>query len=197
MPNRAVVGIVMGSDSDLETMQETTKMLDQFEISYELDVISAHRTPKIAHEYAVGGEDRGLEVIIAAAGGAAHLAGVLAAWTSLPVIGVPIQTQVAGGLDSLLSMVQMPSGVPVATVATGKAGAKNAGILAAQILGLKYPEMRKKIKEYKAQMAQEVEGKNKKLHEKQREHLKEKQKECLKERLEEKLEEKLKGKKSE
>jgi 5-(carboxyamino)imidazole ribonucleotide mutase len=195
MSNKALVGIVMGSDSDLETMQETTKMLEHFGIAYELDVISAHRTPKIAHEYSAGAEERGMEVIIAAAGGAAHLAGVVAAWTSLPVIGVPIQTQVAGGLDSLLSMVQMPGGVPVATVSTGKAGAKNAAILAAQILGVKYPEIRKKVKEYKDQMAQEVEGKNKKLHEKQKEHLKEKQKESLKEKLEGKLEEKLKGKK--
>lgn len=183
--HKALVGIVMGSDSDLETMQETTKILDGFEISYDLDVISAHRTPKEAHEYASTAEARGLEVIIAAAGGAAHLAGVMAASTVLPVIGVPIQTQLSGGLDSLLSMVQMPGGVPVATVATGKAGAKNAGILAAQILGVKDAGMRKKIKEYKEQMAQEVESKNKKLKEKQRENLKEKQKKNLKGKLEE------------
>lgn len=159
------VGIVMGSDSDLETMQEATKTLEKFDIGYEINVISAHRTPQRAHEYAVSAEDRGLEVIIAAAGGAAHLAGVMAAWTALPVIGVPMQTPLSGGLDSLLSMVQMPSGVPVATVATGRAGAKNSAILAAQILGGKYSEIREKIKQYKEQMAKEVEEKNRGLKE--------------------------------
>lgn len=159
------VGIVMGSDSDLETMQEATRTLEKFGIGYEINIISAHRSPKRAHEYAVSAEDRGLEVIIAAAGGAAHLAGVMAAWTALPVIGVPMQTQLSGGLDSLLSMVQMPSGVPVATVATGKAGAKNSAILAAQILGVKYLEIREKIKQYKEQMAKEVEEKNRRLKE--------------------------------
>lgn len=132
----------------------------EIDIGYGVNVISAHRTPQRAHEYAMGAEDRGLEVIIAAAGGAAHLAGVIAAWTALPVIGVPMQTPLSGGLDSLLSMVQMPSGVPVATVATGKAGAKNSAILAAQILGGKYSEIREKIKQYKEQMAKEVEEKN-------------------------------------
>ena len=165
MSEKILVGIVMGSDSDLETMQEATKTLEKFGISYELNIISAHRTPGKAHEYASSAEDRGLEVIIAAAGGAAHLAGVMAAWTVLPVIGVPMQTQLSGGLDSLLSMVQMPSGVPVACVATGKAGAKNSAILAAQILGVKYPEIREKIKKYKEQMAKEVEEKNRKLKE--------------------------------
>ncbi len=165
MDKAILVGIVMGSDSDLETMQEATKTLEKFGIGYEINIISAHRSPKRAHEYAVSAEDRGLEVIIAAAGGAAHLAGVMAAWTSLPVIGVPMQTQLSGGLDSLLSMVQMPSGVPVATVATGKAGAKNSAILAAQILGVKYLEIREKIKRYKEQMAKEVEEKNRRLKE--------------------------------
>jgi len=163
MPDKILVGIVMGSDSDLETMQETTKTLEKFGIGYEVNIISAHRTPQRAHEYASSAENRGLEVIIAAAGGAAHLAGAMAAWTPIPVIGVPMQTQLSGGLDSLLSMVQMPSGVPVATVATGKAGAKNSAILAAQILGVKYPETRRKVKKYKEQMAQEVEENNKKL----------------------------------
>lgn len=163
MDKKVLVGIVMGSDSDLETMQEAMKALDNFGIGYEVNIISAHRTPKRAHEYASGAEERGLEVIIAAAGGAAHLAGVMAAWTVLPVIGVPMQTQLSGGLDSLLSMVQMPSGVPVACVATGKAGAKNSAILAAQILGIKYPEIRQKLKQYKEQMAKEVEEKDKKL----------------------------------
>ena len=165
MSEKILVGIVMGSDSDLETMQEATKTLEKFGISYELNIISAHRTPGKAHEYASSAEGRGLEVIIAAAGGAAHLAGVMAAWTVLPVIGVPMQTQLSGGLDSLLSTVQMPSGVPVACVATGKAGAKNSAILAAQILGVKYPEIREKIKQYKEQMAKEVEEKNRKLKE--------------------------------
>jgi len=165
MSEKILVGIVMGSDSDLETMQEATKTLEKFGISYELNIVSAHRTPGKAHEYASSAEDRGLEVIIAAAGGAAHLAGVMAAWTVLPVIGVPMQTQLSGGLDSLLSTVQMPSGVPVACVATGKAGAKNSAILVAQILGVKYPEIREKVKKYKEQMAKEVEEKDKKLKE--------------------------------
>jgi 5-(carboxyamino)imidazole ribonucleotide mutase len=165
MDKAILVGIVMGSDSDLETMQEATRTLEKFGIGYEINIISAHRSPKRAHEYAVSAEDRGLEVIIAAAGGAAHLAGVMAAWTTLPVIGVPMQTQLSGGLDSLLSMVQMPSGVPVATVATGKAGAKNSAILAAQILGVEYLEIREKTKQYKEQMAKEVEEKNRRLKE--------------------------------
>ena len=165
MSGTILVGIVMGSDSDLETMQETTKTLEKFGIGYEVNIISAHRTPQRAHEYASSAENRGLEVIIAAAGGAAHLAGVMAAWTALPVIGVPMQTQLSGGLDSLLSMVQMPSGVPVACVAIGKAGAKNSAILAAQILGVKYPEIRGKVKKYKEQMAKEVEEKDRKLKE--------------------------------
>jgi len=165
MDKKVLVGIVMGSDSDLETMQEATKALEKFGIGYEVNIISAHRTPQRAHEYASTAEKRGLEVIIAAAGGAAHLAGVMAAWTVLPVIGVPMQTQLSGGLDSLLSMVQMPSGVPVATVATGKAGAKNSAILAAQILGVKFPETREKVKEYKKEMAESVKAKNEKLKE--------------------------------
>ncbi len=165
MSGKILVGIVMGSDSDLETMQETVETLEKFGVGHEINIISAHRTPLKAHEYASSAEGRGLEVIIAAAGGAAHLAGVMAAWTPLPVIGVPMQTQLSGGLDSLLSIVQMPAGVPVACVATGKAGAKNSAILAAQILGVKYPEIREKIKEYKEQMAKEVEEKNRKLKE--------------------------------
>ncbi|MDP3041701.1 MAG: 5-(carboxyamino)imidazole ribonucleotide mutase [Candidatus Omnitrophota bacterium] len=165
MSGKIMVGIVMGSDSDLETMQEAVKTLEKFGIGHDVNIISAHRTPLKAHEYASSAEGRGLEVIIAAAGGAAHLAGVMAAWTALPVIGVPMQTQLSGGLDSLLSTVQMPSGVPVACVATGKAGAKNSAILAAQILGVKYPEIREKIKKYKEQMAKEVEEKNRKLKE--------------------------------
>lgn len=165
MSGKILVGIVMWSDSDLETMQEATKTLEKFGISYEVSIISAHRTPQRAHEYASSAENRGLEVIIAAAGGATHLAEVIVAWTALPVIGVPMQTQLSGGLDSLLSMVQMPSGVPVACVATGKAGAKNSAILAAQILGVKYPDIREKLKIFKEQIAVEVEEKNKKFKE--------------------------------
>ena len=163
MADKILVGIVMGSDSDLETMQEAVKTLEKFDIGHEVNIISAHRTPLKAHEYASSAEGMGLEVIIAAAGGAAHLAGVMAAWTPIPVIGVPMQTQISGGLDSLLSMVQMPGGIPVATVAVGKAGAKNAAILAAQMLVIKYPEIKEKIKAYKNDLANEVEAKNKKL----------------------------------
>ena len=165
MDKRILVGIVMGSDSDLPVMKETVQILDKFGIGYEINIISAHRTPQKAHEYAVTAEERGLEIIIAGAGKAAHLAGVIASLTSLPIIGVPIQTSLAGGLDSLLSIVQMPSGVPVATVAVGKTGAKNAGILAAQILGVKFPEIREKVKEYKKEIAESVKVKNEKLKE--------------------------------
>jgi len=163
MADTLLVGIVMGSDSDLETMRETAGVLEQFGIDYEINIISAHRTPGAAHEYAVSAQGRGIEVIIAAAGGAAHLAGVMAAWTTLPVVGVPMQTQLSGGLDSLLSTVQMPSGVPVACVATGKTGARNAAILAAQMLGIKYPGIRLKVAEYKEKMAREIKAKNEKL----------------------------------
>jgi len=160
MDDKTVVGIVMGSDSDLPVMQEVSQTLDRFGITYEMKVISAHRTPDIAHQYAMKAEDHGLEVIIAGAGGAAHLAGVIASLTPLPVIGIPMETKSLGGMDSLLSIVQMPSGVPVATVAIGKAGARNAAILAAQILGVKYPELREKVKGYKREMAEEVRKKN-------------------------------------
>ncbi|MBU0477298.1 5-(carboxyamino)imidazole ribonucleotide mutase [bacterium] len=160
MDKKILVGIVMGSDSDLPVMQETANIFDKFGIVYEINIISAHRTPQRAHEYASSAEERGLEVIIAGAGGAAHLAGVIASLTPLPVIGVPMQTQLSGGLDSLLSIVQMPSGVPVATVAVGKAGAKNAGILAAQILGVKFSEIKEKVKEYKKEIAESVKAKN-------------------------------------
>ncbi len=153
---RPRVGIVMGSDSDLDRMRPCAQLLDEFRIAHEIRVISAHRTPDVAHEYATTAAARGLGVIVAAAGGAAHLAGVLASLTPLPVIGVPIQTSSLGGLDSLLSTVQMPAGVPVATVAIGKAGPVNAAILAAQILAGADPDLREKIVQHKARLAQKV-----------------------------------------
>lgn len=159
--DKPIVGIVMGSDSDLPIVKDTAEVLESFEIPFEINVISAHRTPDRATAYAASAEKRGLEVIIAAAGGAAHLAGVLAALTPLPVIGIPIKSATLLGVDSLYSIVQMPSGIPVATVAIN--GAKNAGILAAQILGTKYPEIRNKVKEYKENLVNEVEKKSQRL----------------------------------
>jgi len=149
---KSLVGIVMGSDSDLDVMEEAANILDKFEIGYEMNIISAHRTPHMAHEYAVNAEGLGLEVIIAGAGGAAHLAGVIASLTPLPVIGVPMHTHGLGGIDSLLSIAQMPSGIPVATMAIGKAGAKNAAILAAQILGAKFPDTRERVSAFNSRI---------------------------------------------
>ena len=143
------VSIVMGSKSDLPTMGEASKMLKEFGVEYEVRVLSAHRTPKETAEYAAGLKARGIEVVIAGAGGAAHLAGVIASETTLPVIGVPIQTKALGGLDSLLSIVQMPGGIPVATTAIGNAGAKNAGILAVQMMALKDESLAAKLVEFK------------------------------------------------
>jgi 5-(carboxyamino)imidazole ribonucleotide mutase len=163
MTKTPLVGIIMGSDSDLATMQETARLLEQFTVPYEIKIVSAHRSPAQAQEYAISAEGRGLAIIIAAAGGAAHLAGVVASWTPLPVIGVPMQTSLSGGLDSLLSIVQMPAGVPVATVATGQAGAKNAAVLATQILSLQHKQYRDIIKAYKEKLAQGVQDKNKDL----------------------------------
>lgn len=152
------VGILMGSESDLPVMQDATKFLSDLGIEHEVKIISAHRSPRLAMEYASNAESQGTEVIIAGAGGAAHLPGVIAALTPVPVIGVPIKSSALNGLDSLLSIVQMPSGVPVATVSIN--GAKNAAILAAQILSVKYPELRQKIKEFKTKLAEEVKSKN-------------------------------------
>ncbi|ACM22402.1 5-(carboxyamino)imidazole ribonucleotide mutase [Thermotoga neapolitana] len=157
------VGIIMGSDSDLPVMKQAAEILEEFGIDYEITIVSAHRTPDRMFEYAKSAEERGIEVIIAGAGGAAHLPGMVASITHLPVIGVPVKTSTLNGLDSLLSIVQMPGGVPVATVAINNA--KNAGILAASILGIKYPEIAKKVKEYKEKMKQEVLEKAKKLEE--------------------------------
>ncbi|RXT05174.1 5-(carboxyamino)imidazole ribonucleotide mutase [Ammoniphilus sp. CFH 90114] len=140
-----LVGVIMGSTSDWETMKEACNMLDELGVGYEKKVVSAHRTPDYMFEYATTAKDRGIEVIIAGAGGAAHLPGMVAAKTELPVIGVPVKSSNLNGLDSLLSIVQMPGGVPVATVAIGKAGAINAGLLAAQILGIKYPEIQERF----------------------------------------------------
>lgn len=157
LPNHPVVGIIMGSRSDLETMQEAAKMLDELGLPYEMKILSAHRTPDAMFAYADSAEGRGIEVIIAGAGGAAHLPGMTAAKTLLPVIGVPVLSSALSGMDSLLSIVQMPGGVPVATVAIGKAGAKNAGILAGQILANKYPAVRERLGAQRAAMKQAVE----------------------------------------
>lgn len=152
-----LVGIIMGSDSDLPVMEEAAKILEEFEVSYEITIVSAHRTPERMFQYAQEAEKRGIEVIIAGAGGAAHLPGMVASLTPLPVIGVPVKSAVLQGLDSLLSIVQMPPGVPVATVAIN--GARNAGILAAEILGIKYPEIRERVRQYKEFMRKNVEAK--------------------------------------
>ncbi len=152
----SLVSIVMGSKSDLEVMQNCTEMLREFNISYEVRILSAHRTPVEAHDFATSLINRGTKVVIAAAGAAAHLAGVVAGNTTLPVIGVPIQTSALGGMDSLLSTVQMPKGIPVATVAIGKAGAANAGILAAQIIGTFDTEVAAKLVQFKKDMASKV-----------------------------------------
>ena len=147
-----LVGIVMGSPSDEPYAKETTGILDKLGISYELNFISAHRTPEKAREYGKTARERGLEVIIAGAGMAAHLPGVMASWTTLPIIGVPLPGSDLDGLDALLAIVQMPGGIPVATVAIGKAGARNAAFFAAQILGLKHPEIAKAHEEHRARL---------------------------------------------
>jgi 5-(carboxyamino)imidazole ribonucleotide mutase len=160
---KPIVSIVMGSDSDLEIMREAGKALEEFGIAYEMDVTSAHRSPDRTADYARNAAGRGIRVIISGAGGAAHLAGVIAAHTTLPVIGVPIPSTSLQGLDSLLAIVQMPAGIPVATVAIGKPGATNAGILAAQILGLADAAVAKKLAMHKENLARGVEEKSKKL----------------------------------
>jgi phosphoribosylaminoimidazole carboxylase PurE protein len=160
---KALVGIIMGSDSDLPMMSEATKALEKFGIPYEIEIMSAHRTPARAHEYATTALSRGLKVMIAAAGAAAHLAGVMAAYTTSPGIGVPMGTSSLNGLDALLSTVQMPGGIPVATMAIDKAGATNAAIFAAEILGLSDPAIAKKLLEHKEELAKAVDVKNAKL----------------------------------
>src|ERR1700756_1876727 len=161
--NKTLVSIVMGSDSDLEIMREAGKALEDFGISYEMDVTSAHRSPDRSADFARKAAGRGIRVIIAGAGGAAHLAGVIAAHTTLPVIGVPIPSTPLNGLDSLLATVQMPAGIPVATVAIGKPGATNAGILAAQIIALGDSSVAKRLEAHKEKLARGVEEKSKKL----------------------------------
>jgi len=151
-----LVGVIMGSRSDWETMRHAVETLDELGIANEVLVASAHRTPERVNEWASTAEGRGLEVIIAGAGGAAHLAGVVAAQTVLPVLGVPIQSQALQGLDSLLSMVQMPGGIPVGTLAIGKAGATNAALLAAACMGAKHPEIRDAVRRYREERAQAV-----------------------------------------
>jgi 5-(carboxyamino)imidazole ribonucleotide mutase len=153
---KALVGILMGSKSDWETMQAAAKILGEFDLSYEAKVASAHRSPALVTEFVTTAEERGLEVIIAAAGLAAHLPGVVAAQTLLPVLGVPMHSSALGGLDALLAIVQMPGGVPVGTLAIGSHGAKNAALLAIRILANSRPELRKKLAAYHETMAQEV-----------------------------------------
>ncbi|MFB5762895.1 5-(carboxyamino)imidazole ribonucleotide mutase [Paenibacillus medicaginis] len=150
------VGVIMGSQSDWDTMQHACEILDELQISYEKKVVSAHRTPDLMFEYAEQAAERGIKVIIAGAGGAAHLPGMVAAKTTVPVIGVPVQSKALNGLDSLLSIVQMPGGIPVATVAIGKAGATNAGLLAAQIIGSFDEEVRSRVQARRDRIRSEV-----------------------------------------
>jgi 5-(carboxyamino)imidazole ribonucleotide mutase len=154
----SLVGILMGSKSDWETMANAAKALDALGVPYEVNVMSAHRTPALVDEYVTGAEGRGLEVIIAGAGGAAHLAGVCAARTALPVLGVPMQSKALNGMDSLLSTVQMPAGIPVGTLAIGNAGATNAGLLAGAILANKYPHIRAALRKYRDAQTQALMG---------------------------------------
>ena len=163
MAKKPQVAVIMGSDSDLGTMKETMRLLRNFGIPYEVKILSAHRSPKMTSDFAKKAEKKGIKVIIAGAGGAAHLAGVIASHTILPVIGVPMNTEALKGIDSLLSTVQMPSGIPVATVAIGAAGAKNAAILTAEILATSDGALRKKLKALKKKLISAVKAKNKKL----------------------------------
>ena len=158
MSNEAkpLVGIIMGSTSDWETMQHAAQALEELGVPYETRVVSAHRTPDLLFEYASSAERRGLEVVIAGAGGAAHLPGMTASKTVLPVLGVPVESKALKGLDSLLSIAQMPGGIPVGTLAIGKAGAINAALLAAAILGAKHPEIREALRKFRAKQTKNV-----------------------------------------
>lgn len=153
----------MGSDSDWPKINKVAEALNQFDIAHEINVMSAHRTPHVVAEYATSAGKRGLKVIICAAGGAAHLAGVVAAHTTLPVLGIPVQTEMMGGLDSLLATVQMPGDVPVATFATNSGGARNAGLFAIQILALSDAELANRLKDFRASLVSKIEGKNQSL----------------------------------
>lgn len=153
---QAVVGIIMGSKSDWPTMEHAAKMLDELGVAYEVKVVSAHRTPDLLFDYAKQAESRGIQVIIAGAGGAAHLPGMAASQTNLPVLGVPVQSKALNGLDSLLSIAQMPGGIAVGTLAIGSAGAKNAGLLAAQIIALQDPQVKAKVNAFRAQQTETV-----------------------------------------
>ncbi|MCX8012166.1 MAG: 5-(carboxyamino)imidazole ribonucleotide mutase [Desulfobacterota bacterium] len=164
--DKKLVSVVMGSVSDLSIMEETIKVLQELKISFEVIVTSAHRLPEKTYFYAQNASSRGIEVIIAGAGHAAHLAGVVASHSTLPVIGIPIDSSSLNGIDALLSTVQMPPGIPVATMAIGKSGAKNAALFAAQILANKYPEIKEKINEYRARMIMELEEKAKTIEKK-------------------------------
>jgi len=157
------IAVILGSDSDLPTMEEGLKVLKDFKMAFELSIMSAHRSPSLVHEFAKSAEKNGVKVIIAAAGGAAHLAGVIASMTRLPVIGVPMQTSSFNGMDSLFSTVQMPYGVPVATMAIGKPGARNASIFAMQILGLTDKAVARKLDAFKKKLEADIIAKNKKL----------------------------------
>lgn len=159
--NKPLVGIIMGSDSDLPIMKDAAEMLEQFGVEYEIKIVSAHRTPKLMYTYAQSAADRGLKVIIAGAGGSAHLPGMVASLTPLPVIGVPVQTKALSGVDSLYSIVQMPPGIPVATVAIN--GAKNAGILAAKIIGSSDPKVLQKVQQFSDNLEQTILNKSAKL----------------------------------
>jgi len=156
MGTNPLVGLIMGSTSDWSTLEHAANTLDALDIAYEVRVVSAHRTPDLLFEYAASAEARGLEVIIAGAGGAAHLPGMAAAKTVLPVLGVPVQSQALKGLDSLLSIVQMPGGIPVGTLAIGKAGAINAALLAAAVLGNKYPAIREAVRAFRVRQTERV-----------------------------------------
>jgi phosphoribosylaminoimidazole carboxylase PurE protein len=159
------VGIVMGSESDGDVMLEAARALDEFEVPYEVQVLSAHRTPARAHQYSQEARDRGLQVLIAGAGAAAHLAGVMAAGTTLPVLAVPLAATPLAGFDALLASVQMPAGVPVATLAVGKAGARNAGLLAVEILALSDPALARELQASRSRMAEAVSKKSQRLQE--------------------------------
>lgn len=155
-PTAPLVGVIMGSKSDWETMQAAAEVLEQFNVAHECQIVSAHRTPEWMTEYANSAEERGLQVIIAGAGGAAHLPGMVASMTTLPVLGVPVESRALKGMDSLLSIVQMPGGIPVGTLAIGTAGAKNAGLLAVRILACNQPNLREQLHQFHQQQSEKV-----------------------------------------